>query len=211
MNYVISGHGGKIFIRLSGNGVPETCTKKLRQEFEYSKARNVLDNLPKSMKRFHFKVEPVPQIQIEKISPDAKISPPISNKKKVIQNTYIVPECVSGWLNKVKNCNELAKDASKRKEELVHLLSDVDKELSNCLHSIELEPSKNGCEGFKEYKRAKNILEKRRIIKDELVIVSSILNSNLSSIASDKIEKVVNGLSNRKFTIREIEDENVIY
>lgn len=212
MDYIIVNPGRKVYIRLNEFGSPETCTKHSMQRFEYSKAKNILDNLPKTMKKFHFRVEAVPEIVTIKDERSLK-SDVQKNKteKKVLENhTYTTPDSVLNWLERVKSCNNLAKDANKRKEELVHLLSDVDKELSNCLHRIELEPNKNGCEGFKAYKQTKIILEKRRIIKDEFSVVSSILDSNLSSIASDRIEKIVNGLSNRKFTIREMEDETVI-
>ena len=82
----------------------------------------------------------------------------------------------------------------------------MDKDLSNCLHLIELTKWKNGCDGYKEYKSIKNILEKRRNIKDELTIVQSILESNLESMATNRVEKVVSRLCNRVFNMREVED-----
>ena len=58
----------------------------------------------------------------------------------------------------------------------------------------ELEKWKDGCTGYKEYKSVKLILEKRRTIKDELIVVTSILDSSLESIAADRIEKIVGNL-----------------
>ena len=106
------------------------------------------------------------------------------------------------WLDKMKNCNGLAKEALFRKSELICQLSNIDKELSNCLHEIELSK-------YKEYRRIKIILEKRRIIKDELIVVKSILSSNLQSIGSDRIQKVIDGLGNRKFTIRDVDLDEI--
>ena len=89
-------------------------------------------------------------------------------------------------------------------------MSNVDKDLSNSLHEIELTNWKNGCEGYKEYKSVKIILEKRRAVKDELTVVQSILDSKLESIATNRIEKIVNGLSNRTFSVREVCDYDVL-
>lgn len=199
MDYVIVNPNKKVYIRLNGHGLPETCSKSQAQKFENFKARNVLDNLPKSLKKFHFKIEYLPEKIVNR---DIETSKP----------TCIVNECnkpsdgVHHWLEKVKTCNQFASDAAKRKEELLKAESNIDKELSNCLHKIEFEKHKNACAGYKEYNQVKHILEKRRIIKDELMVVKLILFfSNLESIATDKIQKVIDGLDKRVFEIREIE------
>lgn len=198
MDYVISNYNNKVYIRLDENGSPVTCVKQMAQRFENSKARNILDNLPKSLKRFQFHVEPLS---------DEIIHKEVETKEEVIISTYYtVSDTVTQWVDRVKNCNDLANDAAKRKEELVQALSNADKDLSNCLHKIELTKWKNGCDGYKEYKEVKIILEKRRNIKDELTVVQSILTSNLESIATNRIEKIVNGLSNRTFSMRGVED-----
>lgn len=38
--------------------------------------------------------------------------------------------------------------------------TNADKEVSNCLHRIELTNWKNGCDGYKEYKTLKMVLKK---------------------------------------------------
>lgn len=201
MDYVITNPNKKIYIRLDSSGHPETCIKQNAQKFEYSKAKNILHNLPKTLKKFHFKVQAVNGeiINNEQEERDCK-------EQIFISTYYIVPDCVNRWVDRVKDCNGLAKDAAERKNVLIDALSNVDKELSNCLHIIELTKWKNGCDGYKEYKTVKNILERRRCIKDELTVVQSILESNLQSMASDRIEKVVNRLGNRVFNIREVKD-----
>lgn len=197
MDYYITSPNKKVYLRLNENGAPEICTKKMAQRFENSKARNILDSLPKTMKKFHFKVEPIPEEIVHKKE---------EFKEEVIVSTYyVVPDTVNKWVERVKSCNNLAIDATKRKEELIKELSKIDKEKSNCLHNIELTKWENGCDGYKEYKKLKIILEKRRCIKDELLVVQSILSSNLESMATNQVEKVVKGLSNRVFTIREVE------
>ena len=203
--YVITNPNKKIFIRIGEEGKPETCIKNCRQLFTYDKANNILKSLPKTMKKFHFKIEKVSHVEKDKEGEN-------EDKSNVtcIVKPYIIPIEVQNWLDRIKGCNGLAKEAEERKKELVHQLSNVDKELSNCLHEIELFKNMNACDGYKEYKRTKNILEKRRIIKDELSVVNSILSCNLQSIATDRIQKVVDGLGKRKFRIREVELDNYI-
>ena len=198
MDYVITNPRKKLYIRLDKNGFPETCTKQMAQRFENSKARNILDNLPKTLKKFHFKVLPLPDEILHKEE---------DKKEEILIGTYYtVSDSVNMWVERVKNCNDLAKDALQRKEELIRLLSNIDKELSNCLHKIELTKWKNGCDGYKEYKSVKTILEKRRIIKDELTVVQSILSANLESMATNRVEQVVDRLKSRIFEIREVEN-----
>ena len=182
-----------------------TCTKQKRQRFEYSKACNILAHLPKTMHKFHFKVEPIRESDVKDKPPDNITKP----AKRCIKKEYTTPVEVQGWLNRVKECNGLAKDAASRKSELLSQLSNVDRELSNCLHEIELTGNMNACDGYKEYKRAKTILKRRRIIKDELSVVDSILASNLQSMATDRIQKVVNGLGKRRFVIRDVDLDEI--
>jgi two-component sensor histidine kinase len=56
----------------------------------------------------------------------------------------------------------------------------------------------------------KTILEKRREIKDELLVLTTILSLNVSNVTSERIQKIVGGLENRVFAIREVENyENI--
>lgn len=209
MDYVIANPNRKIYIRLGENGRPETCSKQLAQRFDKNKATRILKHIPKTMKKFNFSLcvasEDIPCV--EKKVKEIKEEP---KNEIIVGEIYTVSESVTRWVDRVKSCNNLANDASKRKEELQKALSNADKDLSNYLHEIELTKWKNGCEGYKEYKSIKIILEKRRIIKDELTVIQSILDSKLESIATNRIEKIVNGLSNRTFSIREVQDYDVL-
>ena len=202
VDYVIVNPQKTLYIRTE-NGIPITCTKQNRQRFEYSKACNVLAHLPKTMHKFHFKVEPIREPEEEHLDGNIKLA------KRCIKKGYITPLEVQVWLDRVKECNGLAKDAASRKTELIQQLSNVDKELSNCLHEIELSGKMNACNGYKKYRRTKIILERRRLIKDELSVVESILTSNLQSMATDRIQRVVNGLGKRKFVIRDVDLDEI--
>lgn len=207
VDYMIVNPQKTLYIRTE-NGQPVTCSKQNRQRFEYSKACNLLSHLPKKLHKFHFRVEAIPEIGV---SPPSTSSPVKHEQTtpKYIKTLYEVSNEVQGWLDRVKECNGLAKDAASRKSELLSQLSNVDKELSNCLHEIELTGNMNACDGYKEYKRAKTILKRRRIIKDELSVVDSILTSNLQSMATDRIQKVVNGLGKRRFVVRDVDLDEI--
>ena len=208
VDYMIVNPQKTLYIRTDG-GQPVTCSKQNRQRFEYSKACNILAHLPKKLHKFHFRVEAIPEIGVSPSGKSSSIKREEQPTPKYIKMPYEVPNEVQGWLDRVKECNGLAKDAASRKSELLSQLSNVDRELSNCLHEIELTRNMNACDGYKEYKRAKTILKRRRIIKDELSVVDSILTSNLQSMATDRIQKVVNGLGKRKFMIRDVDLDEI--
>ena len=63
---------GKQYIRLDSNGTPQTCGQVLADKFPEDKARNIIRNLPKPMRKFHFNVQLIPEInapvkQVEEI------------------------------------------------------------------------------------------------------------------------------------------------
>lgn len=206
MEYVVCNNRG-VFIRLQ-SGKPVTCGEKDKQLFDKQKALNVARYLPRTLKRFHFSVQPAPAL-IDKGNNKQKDF--CVTKPQSIHKPYIIPAQVQSWVDRVKDCNGLALDAAKRQVVLSHDLSNIDRELSNLLHEIELSYNKNAAEGYKSYKKAKDILERRRIIKDELSVVSSILECNLSNMAANRIQKVVDNLANRKFIFREIEVDSNEY
>ena len=172
MNCVIT--NDKLYIRLGFDGSPVTCSKSNAQVFDKEKAENILKNLPKVLKNFHFKVKIISKsdkdvLQNKEVSDKQKQEEP---RKYIRNDSYVPCEAVLKWVEKAKQCSEFANEAIKRRSVLHKKLSNVDRELSNCMHQIELEKWKSGCDGYKLYKQEKEILERRRKIKDELSILS---------------------------------------
>lgn len=197
LDYIIKNFKN-VYIRLNKNGAPVTCTENDKTIFEYSKAKNILDSLPKTLKRLNFIVLPISEISIGK---------DMTTKKKTIQSTnYVIPETIQNWVEKFGICDDILKEAIQRKEELYKLLSDVDKEFTNIVHEIEFEDAVDLYSGWKERNRVKENREKRRKIKDELLVLSSVVKMDFRNIDRETIEKVVAGLAKRKFTYRIIED-----
>lgn len=199
MDYVIKNHKN-VYIKLNDVGQPITCVEGVKGVFEYSKAKNILDNLPKTLKRLNFQVEPLPEIPLV-----------IEKQEEIVleKENYILSVEVSRWLDKFGVCDEIITEAKTRKEELLVALSNTDKELSNELHKIELEGSKNAYQGFLEYKCLKDIMETRRRIKDELMIITNVLKMDFRKFSGDSVRKAIEGLANRKFTLRVMDDEPI--
>ena len=202
---LITNQARKIYIRLNDNGQPETCVKSAAHKFTDTKAKNILSNLPKTLRQFNFML--IDELDNSSEVIEIKPSKVISTKPSIKNENYIVPNTVTSWMDRIEKCNNLVTDAKHRKDELFEQLSDIDKDLSNCLHIIEMTKWKSGCDGYKEYKKIKQILEKRRVIKDELSVVQSLASCDINHFS---VDHVVNKLVDRSFAIRETDSGTVI-
>lgn len=197
MDYVIKNHKN-LYIKLSENGKPTTCSEHEKSLFEYSKAKNICENLPKILKKLKFFVEAIPDI------------PQKTKENKVIEiNTYHPSEDITRWINKFDKCCDVIDEARERREELNKELSDIDKTFQNIIHKIEAEDKVNMYVGWLERNEIKLNREKRRYIKDEMLILESILKENVRDIKKDNIKKSVDGLSKRKYAYRIIEEDDI--
>lgn len=188
-----------MYIKLSENGKATTCSKAERDLFEYSKARNIVDHLPKNLQKLKFKVEAVPDIP---------------QKKNVIERTddkreeYIPSENITRWIEKFGSCADILNEAKKRKKQIFIELDNADKELLDILHIIEIEKPKDLYGGWVIYKRIKNNRKKRRELKDEFLIVENVLREiDPTCLQREKVKKAVKGLFRRKYTFRIVEEE----
>lgn len=214
----------KLYLRIGEGGSPIVCGKNEAKVFDDIKAQNVLDHLPKVLQKMNFVKEPVVQSELnisdEEEIPSEKtvivkktvVKNTSCNKKakKIIKNTsYKAPQNVMSWVDRVTQCNDLFLDAEERRRELLDCLSNTDKNLSNILHKIELEDDMNACMGFMQYKKIRECLRRRRIVKDEMYILDVILAKPTGEHkipSSQKILGSVKHLENRVFKVRETED-----
>lgn len=116
MDYVIKNHKN-VYIRLNENGKAITCGEHDKMLFKYSKAKNIVDNLQKTLKRLKFKVEPISGI-------DSKIL-----NRTIQKENYVLPIEIIQWEEKFKLCATVFIEAEKRKVELNKKLSDIEKHL----------------------------------------------------------------------------------
>lgn len=199
MDYVIRNHKN-LYIRLNSNGLPVTCAEHEKTLFEQSKAKNILDSLPKTLRKLKFRVDAVP----DTINPKASIA--FENKVLQTEN-YTLPDQIKQWIEKFGICDDILKEAEKRREELNRLLSDVDKEFSNMVHKVEFDEKIDMYAAWKERVEWQNNRKRRREIKDELLVISSVLRMDFRNLDRGTIDKMVTGLAKRKFTYRIVEEE----
>lgn len=202
LDYVITNPNKKVYIRLNEYGSPETCAKQTAQRFENSKARNILDNLPKSLKKFHFKVEAISDIK-------PKEENNVSKKKTIDNYDYVPTENITRWVEKFGMCGDILSEAEKREKQLLKDLDSADKELLDILHIIEIEKPKDLFGGWQLYKRIRNNRRERRNIKDEILIVEDVLEQikDISCLHRERIQKAIDGLFTRKYTFRVVEED----
>lgn len=200
LDYVIKNHNN-VYIRLNENGSPITCVEQNKMTFEYSKAKNILGCLPKTLRKLNFKIEPIPEI-IPKEDNTTK-------EKKIIQKENYTPsETITQWIEKFGVCGDILNEAKQREKQLLKELDDADNELLDILHVIEIEKSKDLYGGWKEYMDIRKNREKRRYIKDELLIVENVLEhiADTSCLQRERVKKSIEGLFTRKYSFKIVEE-----
>ena len=205
MDYLITNTNKQVFIRLDNNGRPETCCREAAQKFESSKAKNIVDNLPKTLKRFHFRAQAIPEIT-------SQVNKNIVQEmeKNIIHGNvdYEVTENIAQWVDKFGGCADVLEEAKGRQKILLQHLEDTDNKLLDLLHRIELEPPKDLYHGWLLYKEIKNNRKNRRVIKDELIIIQDVLEKvNSFWLSRKRIQKAVDGLFKRKYRFRIVEEK----
>ena len=202
MDYCIK-NNKNIYIKLDDIGRPVTCVKSVRGKFEYSKAQNILNNLPKSLRIMHFKVQAIPDIV-------PKEEKKVIKKKIENREEYVVSEDISRWVDKFGKCADVLQEAEKRQNELIEELHNRDKKLLDILHIIEIEKPKDLYKGWLLYKEIRSNQKERRLIKDELLVVGNVLQEiNPSCLQRGRIQRAIDGLYTREYTFRIVDDENI--
>ena len=204
MEYAIVNNNG-VYIRLN-NGQPVACTKKTRDTFQKQKAENILEHLPKSMRRLHFKLECIPDIKME--TPVERIVKATKSSIKGCDG-YEVAESVKSWVDKFGECERILSDAAKRYKELELELRQADEELMDILHEIELTKPVDLYKGWIFYRRIKNNRKKRRDLKDEMIIIHNVIAEvDTTKVSKERTQKAIDGLFSRKYRYRIVEVEN---
>lgn len=190
--YVIT--DGKYYIKKDkhGNFIPIT-SPTLANTYTKDKAENILCNQINKCLRSRYYVE-----CIEEDPPGIKS---VTKTDLVKAEKVMEADNIQMWLDRIKNLNGLAKDASDRKEYLAQQLSKVDKELSDIEHYIEFS-NLNAYQGYQAAKMIKDRRIIRRNIKNELIVLNTILSKRISETAQEEIMKCIKGLDHRTYNPR---------
>ena len=145
----------------------------------------------------NFRVEAIPDIP-----------PKVEEQKVISTNTYIPSENVTRWINELGRCEDILNEASERNEELNGELSDIDLKLQDILHTIELSDKCDMYKAWQMINEIRDLRKKRRNIKDEKLVLSGIKSQGITYLNRKSVQKCVDGLSNRKYKIRIVEEED---
>lgn len=205
--YFVIKNNKNVYITLNKNGQPNPCTENDKGEFDKVKAQNILNSLPKTMKRMGFKVECVPDVVIQTpiqqiVSQESKAID--GNKKFHPSNKNYQPsENVTRWVEKFGMCSDVISESEQRYIELKKLLHSSDERLMDILHDIELDDPHDMYAAWKLYTEIRKNRNDRRQLKDEMIIIGGVLEQVNSNVVSRKrTQKIVDGLFDRKYTYR---------
>lgn len=200
LDYVIK-NSRNIYIKLDGNGTAVTCCEAQKGLFNEVKAKNIIASLPKRLQKMSFYTEAI--LDIPQKTPLQKV---IDGGKTTTTSVEIL-----AWVDKFGKCSDILNEAKDRSKTLIDSLHQVDDKIMDLLHIIELENSKDMYHGWLIYKEIKANREKRRRIKDELLIIDNVLRDiKPECVQRERIQKAIDGLFARKYTYRIVEegDEN---
>jgi len=191
--YVLT-DGERFIYRNHQNKFVPTNSECMAEQFTKKQAEGILKNsLPKALQKiFRMKREE----ETEKF-----VKPP--DEEMIHENSVKASESTNlqFWLDKVSTLNGLAEDAKNRHDELVNELKHIEKELVDIRHYIEF-TRLNAAQGFKAYQMERDRLVHRRKIKNEILVVRTILNKNIGQVASSEVERTIIGLGRRKYEPR---------
>lgn len=92
--------------------------------------------------------------------------------------------------------------------ELKIKLNIADKKTIDILHSIELGRDLDLYHGWLLYKQIKENRKERRQIKDEILVLETVIGHvDIAAMQKKQVKKKIDGLSKRKYAYRIIEDE----
>ena len=99
--------------------------------------------------------------------------------------------------------SDTLKDLRKRKQELLDLQSEVDKEISDIYHYIELN-NLNAYQGWLMYKMLQYRLKRRRVIKDELSIIKHLVKCNINTQSLSEIQDMIKNMERISYCLKRL-------
>lgn len=107
--------------------------------------------------------------------------------------------CLDWVLKVISSLNSYQNQVVEEREKLTQSLSTVDREICDELHYMEF-CNLNAAEGYKSYKRLKELQQKRRAIKNSFEMLDAV---QVVVGGASKIEKMVTGPAKKSYALRE--------
>lgn len=170
-----------------------------------SKAQNILPCLPKRWKNYHLKIVPVPKKTLE---PQYKAS----NKYEILKSENLkVKELIKyedlddigeEVKTMISSINDTSNKMKKKLDTLFIDLSNADKARNDLEHKIEFAKKANACEGWYYFSMLREVLQKRRKIKNDISYLQKILDMTIKGCDDGSLENFIYSIENKKYTAR---------
>ena len=201
MKYVIT--NGSLF--LDGKSRP-----KKRNEAKVFDTKDLADKYFKSsvskvLKNIGFKVEKDEYQSDDSVDNDVNDSGTlIDNSNDKINNGYS-PVDITSLQNTINNLSNQLTTLKGNKAWLIDMESEVDKEISDIMHFIEVN-NFSASEGYKLCKAIKDLRLRRRKIKNELELINIVNMHTLNNVALGHTNKAITGLDKKQYIPRVLQE-----
>lgn len=200
--YILTdGNRNYIMFSTSTNQYAPTTKFELCEKYDSrSKANNIWKSSISKILRKKYHVEEV-EIQQETDELDRENG----GRLKDISKESVEQSNIGYYLEHIKGINEFVKTANERYDSLTEMQSELDKEIVDLHHYIELHDL-SAYQGWVCFKALQIRLRKRRNIKDEIFMIQQLNLCNIDRKAVGDAVKSVAGLNNRQYTPRVLTD-----
>lgn len=219
---------GKQYIRLDSNGTPQTCGQVLADRFPEDKARNIIRNLPKPMRKFHFNVQliseinaPAKQVEEAKLPEDIndvltelddyyedyQRNPKYDNPYTYHGETSLEKEMSVNHVD-VGNFFKMVIDCVSNRESYIenmeYLIKEYDLKILDVRHFIRDEDTKLGTVSMSRISYLLQYYERQRAICKRNRNCAKIFQYHVERFKSKKYMKVIDTIMNSKYKYRRL-------
>ena len=197
--YILADNNGHYIFRDNKNRyVPVTCKESATIFPKRDKANNILGScLPKAIRgRYHVEKATAPKVTSANQTEGNK--PVRISLDEALEKYGDTAERISKWSESVEQIVAFAQEVEARKTELTNGLSEVDKEITDIQHYIEL-GTFNAYQGWEAFSLLRSCLLRRRKIKDELTVVCGINGCPIGTNTLNGVINTAKGLGGRAY------------
>ena len=222
---------GKQYIRLDSNGSPQTCGQVLAERFSEDKAKNIIKNLPKPLRKFHFNVQLVSEIaaqpkpieeeklpedingilaELDDYYEDYQRNPKYDNPYTYHGETALEKELSMndiGIGNFFKMVIECVSDREKYIENMEYLIKEYDLKILDVRHFIRDEETKLGTVQMSRISYLLQYYERQRAICKRNRNCAKLFQYHVERFKNRKYMKVIDKITNSKYKYRRLSKE----
>lgn len=222
---------GKQYIRLDSNGSPQTRGQVLAERFSEDKAKNIIKNLPKPLRKFHFNVQLVSEIaaqpkpieeeklpedingilaELDDYYEDYQRNPKYDNPYTYHGETALEKELSMndiGIGNFFKMVIDCVSDREKYIENMEYLIKEYDLKILDVRHFIRDEETKLGTVSMSRISYLLQYYERQRAICKRNRNCAKLFQYHVERFKNRKYMKVIDKIENSKYKYRRLSKE----